>query len=232
MLDQQQTIAHLVLDHSECAEVFQRHRIDFCCRGDATVQAAAQAKGIEVEALVNELSVAIAERRGQAQDDPRQLPTPQLIAYIVSRHHQYLRKTLPVVQRLALKVSRVHGERNPKLRALDAAVATLTQTLSAHIDEEERVLFPCLIAGEPGPEASALLASMLDEHRGVADLLEQIRAGSDDFALPEWACNSYRTLFSELEQLERDTFAHVHLENHALLPRFVPEPGSPAPDLS
>jgi len=184
MLDQQQTIAHLVLDHSECAEVFQRHRIDFCCRGDATVQAAAQAKGIEVEALVNELSVAIAERRGQAQDDPRQLPTPQLIAYIVSRHHQYLRKTLPVVQRLALKVSRVHGEHNPKLRVLHAAVAQLTETLTEHLDEEERVLFPLLIGQEPGQETRALLASMLGDHRALADLLQQIRAASDDFTLP------------------------------------------------
>jgi len=47
-----------------------------------------------------------------------------------------------------------------------------------------------------------------------------IRVASDDFALPDWACNSYRTLFSELQQMESDVFTHVHLENHVLQPRF------------
>jgi regulator of cell morphogenesis and NO signaling len=55
----------------------------------------------------------------------------------------------------------------------------------------------------------------------VAALLERVRSASDDFALPSWACNSYRTLFSELEQLERDLHTHVHLENHVLKPRFA-----------
>ena len=44
---------------------------------------------------------------------------------------------------------------------------------------------------------------------------------SDDFTLPEWACNSYRTLFAELKQVESDVFTHVHIENHVLRPRFV-----------
>jgi regulator of cell morphogenesis and NO signaling len=61
---------------------------------------------------------------------------------------------------------------------------------------------------------------MLDEHLAVAAQLEQIRSASDGFVVPEWGCNSYRILCSELEQLERDTFAHVHLENYVLLPRF------------
>jgi len=61
---------------------------------------------------------------------------------------------------------------------------------------------------------------MFDEHLAVAKLLEMIRVASDDFALPDWACNSYRTLFSELQQMESDVFTHVHLENHVLQPRF------------
>ncbi|HNN91708.1 MAG TPA: hemerythrin domain-containing protein [Pseudomonadota bacterium] len=67
------------------------------------------------------------------------------------------------------------------------------------------------------------LQDMQEEHLGVAKLLDAIRTESQDFSLPEWACNSYRTLFSELGQVERDIFTHVHLENHVLVPRF----GSP-----
>jgi regulator of cell morphogenesis and NO signaling len=220
-LNRQQTIAELVLDHSECAEVFQRHRIDFCCRGEATVEAAARAQGIALEALIEELSLAIAKRAGPTPGDPRALSTPELVAHIVSTHHDYLRSALPFVQALAGKVSRVHGERNPKLRALALAVEQLTAQLLPHLDDEERTLFPALVAGAAGGLVRPLLDSMLTDHHAVAKLLEQIRAASHDFTLPDWACNSYRTLFSELQRLETDTFRHVHLENHVLLPRFA-----------
>ena len=84
------------------------------------------------------------------------------------------------------------------------------------------MLFPALTAKEPDRAALAKdFGAMQEEHLGVAKLLEQVRAASDDFTLPEWACNSYRTLFAELKQVESDVFTHVHIENHVLRPRFV-----------
>lgn len=223
-LSRQQPVADVVLDHSECAQVFAGHHIDFCCQGGQSIEAAAKAKKIDVDVLLGELSRAITERGGKRQDDPRDLPTPRLIAHIVSKHHEYLRQTLPFVQTLAAKVSRVHGDHNPKLRDLEAAVEEISRTLLTHIDEEEQSLFPDLTSREPDRAAIARqLGSMLEEHLAVAKLLERIRGASDEFALPEWACNSYHTLFSELQQLESDVFAHVHLENHVLKPRFASE---------
>lgn len=222
MLDRQQTIANLVLDHSECAQVFQRHRIDFCCGGDLSIEAAAKAKRVDVDVLVGELARAIAERHGEQRQDPRELNTPTLVAHIVSTHHDYLRRALPFVQMLAAKVSRVHGEHNPKLRDLETAVEELAATLVPHLDEEEQSLFPALTAKEPDLAVAAeQFRSMQDEHLEVAKLLERVRSASEEFALPAWACNSYRALFSELEQLEGDVFTHVHLENHVLRPRFA-----------
>ena len=118
-------------------------------------------------------------------------------------------------------MGRVHGDHNPKLRDLKTAVDELVTELGPHLDEEEKSLFPALIAKQSDPSVAKLLDSMHEEHLAVAKLLERIRAASDDFALPDWACGSYRTLFSELEQLEGDVFTHVHLENHVLKPRFV-----------
>lgn len=222
MLNFQQTIADLVLDHSECAPVFQRHRIDFCCGGEVSIEAAARKQGINLGQLVDELALAIAERTGAAED-PRELSTPKLIAHIVAKHHGYLRKTIPFVRPLAAKVSRIHAARNPKLRDLDVAVCELADILLPHIDHEELTLFPALLAQEPDLRLLAReLETMLADHGIVGKLLERLRSVSDDFQLPDWACNSYRTLFSELEQLEGDVHMHVHLENHVLMPRFQP----------
>ena len=222
MLDAQQTVANLVLDHSECVEIFQKHRIDFCCRGDVSLEAAATMKGMPVETLLSELSRAIAERQGGIAADVRGFSTPRLIAHIISTHHEYLRRALPVVQALATKVGRVHGDRNPDLRALDTAVGELAGALLPHLDEEEQVLFPALMAKNPDQaRVTHLLRTMVDEHLAVAALLERIHAASENFTVPEWGCNSYRTLCSELRQMEADVFTHVHLENHVLKPRFA-----------
>ncbi len=222
MLNPQQSVATVVLEHSECAQVFKQHRIDFCCRGELSIEAAAKEKGVDVDALVGELSRAIEQRQGVAGDDPRELTTPQLVAHIVSMHHDYLRRALPFTSGLAAKVGRVHGDHNPKLRELRVAVEELASELEPHLDEEERTLFPALVVDQPDAKLiTGLLQSMQAEHLVVAKLLEKIRAASDDFTLPDWACNSYRTLFSELEQLEGNVFEHVHLENHVLQPRFV-----------
>ena len=218
MINPQKSVASLVLDHSECAAVLQRHRIDYCCRGDATLAAACRDRRLDVGVVINELERAISERRADDDDDPRELSSPALLALIVSRYHAPLRRTLPFIRTLAAKVGGVHGEHNPRLIELDEIVAELAETLEAHIDDEEARLFPAL--AHPRLGVGDLLLATRDEHSMVGELLGRMRTAADEYAVPDWACNSYRTLFRELERLETDVLRHVHLENHVLLPRF------------
>ncbi|MEY7848078.1 hemerythrin domain-containing protein [Natrarchaeobius sp. A-rgal3] len=57
-----------------------------------------------------------------------------------------------------------------------------------------------------------------DEHEAAASLLADIRANSDDYAIPEDACTSYRNVLDRLEILEGDMHRHVHTENNVLFP--------------
>lgn len=140
----------------------------------------------------------------------------------MTKHHEYLRKTLPFVVPLAAKVARVHGEHNPRLRALREVVGALESELLPHLDHEEQQLFPLLLdAHSPRSTVQTELERMRTEHLNVGELLGRLRSESDEFTLPEWACTSYRTLFAELKQLELDVLRHVHLENHVLGPRFT-----------
>lgn len=221
-VDLQQNVADLVLEHSECAAVFKRHRIDYCCRGNMSIEAACTEKGIDKGAMERELAAAIAERKGAPARDPREMSTPALIGHIITKHHEYLRKSLPFVESLAAKVSRVHGDHNPRLRELDTVVRELSAALLPHLDEEEQTLFPKLMSNPAASEAlSAELANVHEEHLLVGALLERMRDATENYQLPDWACNSYRTLFSELSQLEGDVLEHVHLETHVLEPRFA-----------
>ena len=218
MINPSQTVASLVLDHSECAAVLQRHRIDYCCHGNVPLADACRDRRLDLGLVVAELERAIGERAGDGQD-ARALSSPALIQHILAHYHAPLRKTLPFVRMLAAKVARVHGEHNPRLVELDEVVAQLAETLEAHIDDEEATLFPAMSDGERR-DLSSLLTSTRDEHETVGALLGRMRSATGEYGVPDWACNSYRTLFRELERLEADVLRHVHLENHVLLPRF------------
>lgn len=220
MIDPKQTVASIVLDHSECAAILQQHRIDYCCRGEMSLAAACRERGLEMGEMLGELERAISGRRGD-EHDTRRLSSSALIAHILLRYHAPLRNTLPFVRGLAAKVARVHGEHNPRLIELNETVAELSDTLETHIDDEETRLFPTFASGGPGRVLlGELRKSARDEHAAVGLLLHRMRAESDDYAVPDWACTSYRALLGELERLETDVLRHVHLENHVLLPRL------------
>jgi regulator of cell morphogenesis and NO signaling len=220
MPDTNQPVAQIVLDHPETATIFQRLTIDFCCHGHQRLEEACAESGYDANAVLRELEAAISARKGPAVD-PRTLTTPALIDHIVNTHHRYLRSALPTVVSLANKVATVHGMRDARLYALASAVREIAEALLPHLDEEEATVFPAMQADRPDHAAIAnILSEVESEHEQVGALLVSIRAAANDYIEPEWACSTYRRLFSELVRLEADTLRHVHLENHVLAPRF------------
>jgi regulator of cell morphogenesis and NO signaling len=226
MFDRDWPVATIVLDHPACAPVLQKHRIDFCCAGELTLEAACAARSLDPNAVLDELRAAIGEatnaRTQSAAADLRALPTAALVARIVDTHHAYLRRVFPTLAMLAGKVARVHGAREPRLCELATAVDELVGILGPHLDHEEQVLFPSLLDGRTAAtETAVALEDMARDHHAVARLLDRIQDGSDGFSAPTWACNSYRALVDQLRALDGDIRQHVHLENHVLRPRFA-----------
>ena len=82
------------------------------------------------------------------------------------------------------------------------------------------------LAGEVAPPAmfgSVLnpVRMMMQEHDGAGDALRSLRSLTKDYALPEDAYISYRTLYQVLEGIETDLHQHIHLENNILCRRAV-----------
>ncbi len=226
MLDARSPVATIVLDHSECAVVFARHRVDYCCHGQRPLVEVCREQGLDVLGILDELQAAIARRGPAPELDPRTLTTADLIASVIAQHHAYLHRTLPTLRVLAHKVARRHSERVPALVRVATIFEALADTLIDHLASEEEVLFPAVVEQRPA-DVRALLLGMREEHEDVGRMLVALRMAAADYVVPDWACTSYRTLMSELAALEADTLRHVHVENHVLLPRFVPPPSSP-----
>jgi regulator of cell morphogenesis and NO signaling len=221
-LDRSATVAQIVTEHATAARVFQKHGIDYCCRGNVTVPAACQDRQLDPEALFAELDAAIPVDGTASEGDLRTLSTAALIARIIDRHHGYLRRALPYIEPIAAKVASVHGDRDLRLQEIHTVFRELAASLEPHLDEEEAVLFPALMSsGRDDGVVQREVERMHQDHLAVGDMLARLRALSDGFTTPEWGCTTYRVLMAELEALEADTLRHVHMENHVLVPRFA-----------
>lgn len=221
-LNRTATVAEIVAQHSATARIFQKHRIDFCCRGDVTVDEACRGRELDPDDVFAEVEAAIPGSSGPSGDDVRELSVAALVARIVDRHHGYLRRQLPFLAPLVSKIASVHGPRNGKLAELARTYGELADALEPHLDREEEVLFPALMARRPDAEiVRREFEDMHADHLAVGAMLFRIRELSDDFEIPEWGCSTYRVVMRELEELETDVLRHVHIENHVLMPRFA-----------
>ena len=88
------------------------------------------------------------------------------------------------------------------------------------MQKEEVILFPLIKAGR-GSETDCPIALMRQEHDSAGSALQKIRELTDNFTVPEGACNTWRALWHGLENLEKDLHQHIHLENNIFFPRAL-----------
>ena len=93
------------------------------------------------------------------------------------------------------------------------------QTLESHMQKEEQVLFPLMLAGG-NPMIVHPIAMMRHEHDECGEELRAIAALTGDMTVPDDACNSWRALYAGLAKLAEDLTEHIHIENNILFPRF------------
>ena len=90
-------IGDLVSDNYKSADVFNNHKIDFCCQGNRSLQDAATEAKIEVDNLISELKEIQNEPSGD-HIDYRQWPMDLIVDYIEKKHHRYVEKQIPVIK--------------------------------------------------------------------------------------------------------------------------------------
>lgn len=212
--------------HPSAIRAFERHHIDFCCRGARPLSLACAEVGVVPEALLAEISAL-----EQAGPTPRRwddAPLPELIDHILADFHAPLPGELQRLGDLLDKVRRVHGgkslEAEQRLSAVAQHFRQLREELDVHLAKEERILFPWIRSGR-GATAGGPVQVMLLEHDGTADLLRRIRALTHDHVAPEGACATWRALWQGLQALESSLHEHIHLESNVLFPRALADGG-------
>lgn len=222
-------VRELALGLPGAVRVFQKHHIDFCCGGKIPLAEACATTGVNLDEVMRDLATE-GQRSTTSEVNWEQRPIPELVQYILDKHHTFTRTSLSTLGPLVDKVRRVHGERHPELVQMATLFAALRDDLEPHLLKEERVLFPAILeecAGQPHSgcfgSISNPVAMMLVEHDSVGEILRALRKTTGDYAPPADACTTYRATYAELEALEKDLHLHIHLENNVLFPRVMPD---------
>jgi regulator of cell morphogenesis and NO signaling len=229
-----QTLADIVTSHPRTAAVFEKHSLDFCCRGKTTLKEACSEKGLRCEDVEAEIRTAIEQRNTeQGTPDVLSLDAKSLVKYIVETHHRYVRDTLRVIHAHTQKIADVHGSRHPELLEIADCFTRVVGEMEPHMMAEEQILFPYIerlsaarqqrqpVPPAPFGTVQNPIHMMEAQHETAGGLLARIRLISNDYQVPEDACTTYRVTYKELREFEEDLHRHVHLENNILFPRAV-----------
>ena len=215
--DPSTTLATLAARVPAASRVFHRHRLDFCCGGQRSLESACLKKGLDPSQVLRELEDEVAL---PADRDWSVAPLEELVMEIVARYHEPLRTELPELVAMARKVEAVHAEKPGCPLGLGDHLSGVLENVLLHLQKEEQILFPMIVGGQ-GSNAKGPVTVLEGEHDEHAQDLRRIRELTDEHVPPAHACTTWRALYLRLGQLERDLMDHIHLENNVLFPRAL-----------
>jgi regulator of cell morphogenesis and NO signaling len=236
-LNRELTVGEIAAQSPVSIRVFERRRIDFCCGGKTPFDAACIARGLDPEAVLQEIDCEAARIAPASADSDGQwqsAPLGTLADHILSTHHAYLKTQLPRIAAMFDQVLAAHGSRHgAMLEPLAASFFAMQEELNGHLMKEEMVLFPLIRKIEESSRSGQAFGGyhcgsvqnpirvMVMEHDSAGEALSKMRQITKGYAVPDDACATFQALFLELGALESDLHRHIHLENNILFPRAV-----------
>ncbi|WP_348813818.1 iron-sulfur cluster repair di-iron protein [Flavobacterium maritimum] len=235
------TIGEYVAKDFRTAAVFSKYGIDFCCKGNRTIDEACEKKDVDTNTIMDEINSVLATKNDNSIDF-KSWPLDLLADYIEKTHHRYVEEKTNVILPFLAKLCKVHGASHPELFEINQLFIGCAGELAQHMKKEELILFPFIkrmvkatltdeLIEQPhfGTVANPI-AMMMNEHDAEGERFRKIALLTNDYTPPADACNTYRVTFAMLAEFEEDLHKHIHLENNILFPaaavlekKFSPE---------
>jgi len=224
------TIGEWVAEDYRTASVFSKYGIDFCCKGNITLEEACNKKGIDSIEVQHEIDDILNTKTTQ-DIDFKSWPIDLLIDYIEKVHHRYVEEKSAALLLYLDKLCKVHGKNHSELFEITEHFKTSTGELAQHMKKEELVLFPFIkklfnalrtntaIEHPHFGTVSNPIAMMMNEHDAEGERFREIAKLTNDYDPPSDACETYKVTFAMLKEFEQDLHKHIHLENNIVFPK-------------
>jgi regulator of cell morphogenesis and NO signaling len=226
------TVGEYVAQDFRTAALFSKYKIDFCCKGNKTLDEVCQAKGLDINQIESEIN-AVLNSNSSVEMDFKSFSPNLLIDYIIEKHHEYIQEKTPVLLMYLDKLCKVHGERHPELFEINSLFKIASSELLNHLQKEELVLFPFVktmtnaiknneTIQQPGfGTVENPIAMLKQDHETEGNLFAKISELTNEYNPPMDACETYRVTFAMLKEFEQDLHKHIHLENNILFQKAI-----------
>ncbi len=223
------TLGELVTARPGRSRVFESFGLDYCCKGQQSLEEACAAAGQDLSQVLEKLAAFDAQADGEKEPDYAAMSLSELAEHLVRTHHAYLKEEMPELAKLIDKVFRVHGRKFPWLEKVRQVSFAMFMELDAHLQKEEMVLFPMVQQLEQATSTpsfhcgsiDAPIRVMLMEHDSAGEALAQLRELTSGYTVPPDGCNSFRAMMDRLQTMEYDLHRHIHKENSLLFPKVL-----------
>lgn len=204
-------------EYSGATRILRSHGLDFCCGGNTTI---GEACGENTDKLLSELQ---GLEKFEGDDDWKSRADSEIIDHIIKNYHAKHREDLPELIRLARRVEQVHGYHSECPAGLADVLEKLEEDLLSHMAKEEQVLFPAILENADKDWMSHPIKAMLHEHDEAGKDVELMDQLTNNFTLPEGACNTWRASYMNTHTFIQELMEHISLENNILFPRALGE---------
>lgn len=227
-----QTIGEYVTNDFRIASIFSKYGIDFCCKGDRTIEEACKLKGLNTEIIEKEID-SITKSKDSNTINYQSWSVDLLIDHIIKNHHKYIEVKTPILLNYLDKLCKVHGNVHPELLKINELFINSAKELAQHMKKEELILFPFIEKMSNAIQNNLNLefplfgkvenpiSMMKNEHENEGDRFEKISNLTNNYTPPNDACNTYKVTFLMLQEFEQDLHRHIHLENNILFIKAI-----------
>ncbi len=222
-----QTLAEIVIENYNAADLFDQYELDFYCKGMDTLEEACNNKNLDYDQIADELSGLPRSGRTRSED-VRNWPIDFLADFIENTHHEYVRAENEKLSRFAAFISKNHSEYYPEFNSVYEQFLFLIQEVDRHMNEEEERIFPLIKelasevveSGNPDKETVSVfryeIEKLRNEHETAIGMLRELKETSNSFNPPDDASEEVKTFYHDLFEFERDMHRHIHLESNVL----------------
>ena len=230
-INKENTVAEVVSKKLGSDNVFSKYKIDFCCGGGMTLEAACAENGVTFEILKQEIEAINSKITGD--QNLNELDITTLMEQATEEFHQYFYEVLSQIMPLAAKVSEVHGSHNIEVVEISKLMQAVEIVLIEMLKNKEVSLFPAIESvlelNNSSSDISikqienikkAIDKSEIAQHL-VSDTFKEISKLSSHYKAPNDACNSYRFLYEKLHELDHQLQKYMHFNTYVFIPKIL-----------
>src|SRR5262245_44049913 len=137
-IDAMRSVREFAVELPGATRVFEKLGIDYCCGGNRRLEEACMETGVPAEQVIAllEKEAGCGDRDRATTRDWSSATLSSLTAYIITKHHGFMREELARLTELMAKIVSAHGENHPELHRVQTIFGELKDELTDHMLKE------------------------------------------------------------------------------------------------